>query len=224
MLFRSALQRERADLQARSARQIEVQRGMAAARDAATKAAASLDALVNDIDARRDLNARLVGELQAAQKRLQKAVADMAHDPKPDGGHVSLPLRAFKGELDWPASGRLLSRFGRQLNPRFHTSVASNGVLIGAAQGTPVRAVHEGTVAFAEPFPGFGNLVIVDHGNLAFTMYGHLADITAKAGSRLADGAEVGSVGTTIDGTPALYFEVRIDGKPVDPLQWLRKQ
>jgi septal ring factor EnvC (AmiA/AmiB activator) len=99
-----------------------------------------------------------------------------------------------------------------------------NGILVTAAFGTPVRVIHEGTVAFADSFTGFGNLVIVDHGNLGFTMYGHLSAIEAPVGRRVVRGQVVGSVGSTIDGTPALYFELRIDGKPVDPLQWLKKR
>jgi septal ring factor EnvC (AmiA/AmiB activator) len=208
------LQQARRVLEQRQVRQIAVQAEMATARDAA----------VDDIDARRDLNARLVGELRDAQDRLQRAVADMATGSGGEATVVALPIRPFRGDLDWPVTGPVAARFGRQRHPRFHTSVANNGILVTAAFGTPVRAIHEGTVAFADSFPGFGNLVIVDHGNLGFTMYGHLSDIAAPVGRRVERGQVVGSVGSTIDGTPALYFELRIDGKPVDPLQWLRKR
>lgn len=220
----AALTRERADLEARRARQEAVEREMAAARDAAERAATALSRRVDEIDARRDLNARLVGELQVAHERLQQAVADVAKGSRQDASAVGLPIRPFKGDLDWPVPGAVLSRFGRQRNPRFHTTVASNGIVVAAVAGTPVRAVHEGTIAFAEPFTGFGNLVIVDHGHLGFTMYGHLSSIALPAGARVTRGQAVGATGTTIDGTPALYFELRIDGKPVDPLQWLKKR
>ncbi len=216
------LRRARAALVERHTAQARIQDEMAAARDAAARAAASLSAMLDDIDTRRDLNARLVGELQMAAARLQVAVADLARGARNDAA-VALPLRPFKGDLDWPVAGRVAAPFGRQRNARFRTAVTSNGVVIAAAAETPVRAVHEGTVAFAEPFSGFGNLVIIDHGNAAFTMYGHLAGIDTRAGSRIARGQVVGTVGPLLDGTTALYFELRIDGKPVDPLQWLRK-
>lgn len=216
------LRRTRAALVERHAAQARVQNEMATARDAAARAAASLSAMLDDIDRRRDLNARLVGELQVAAARLQAAVADIARGGRTDAA-VALPLRPFKGDLDWPVAGRVAAPFGRQRNARFRTAVTSNGVVIAAAAETPVRAVHDGTVAFAEPFSGFGNLVIIDHGNAAFSMYGHLAGIDARAGSRIARGHVVGTVGPLLDGTTALYFELRIDGKAVDPLQWLRK-
>jgi septal ring factor EnvC (AmiA/AmiB activator) len=87
-----------------------------------------------------------------------------------------------------------------------------------------VQAVHEGTVAFADPFAGFGNLVIVDHGAQTFTLYGDLLEIAVKRGGRVERGQLVGSVGAAPAGPAGLYFEVRIDGRAVDPLQWLRKR
>jgi septal ring factor EnvC (AmiA/AmiB activator) len=78
-------------------------------------------------------------------------------------------------------------------------------------------------VAFADPFSGFGNLVIVDHGSQTFSLYGDLMEIQAKRGSRVERGQSIGSVGTSPAGTSGLYFELRVDGRAVDPLQWLKK-
>jgi septal ring factor EnvC (AmiA/AmiB activator) len=84
--------------------------------------------------------------------------------------------------------------------------------------------VHDGTVAFADTFAGYGKLVIVDHGAQAFTLYGHLLDIPVARGARVSQGDLVGSSGFALLGVPGLYFELRVDGRPVDPLQWLRKR
>jgi septal ring factor EnvC (AmiA/AmiB activator) len=84
--------------------------------------------------------------------------------------------------------------------------------------------VHEGRVAFADVFSGFGRLVIVDHGQGAFSLYGHLATIDVERGAHLDAGAVVGTSGRAPGGTPALYFELRVDGRPVDPLQWLKRR
>jgi septal ring factor EnvC (AmiA/AmiB activator) len=84
--------------------------------------------------------------------------------------------------------------------------------------------VHEGTVAYAAPFTGFGTLVIVDHGQSAFTLYGYLAEAVVSAGTNVSRGTVLGTLGQSPSGGAALYFEVRIDGRPVDPLQWLRRQ
>jgi septal ring factor EnvC (AmiA/AmiB activator) len=101
--------------------------------------------------------------------------------------------------------------------------VSSNGVEISLAEGRPVHAVHEGTVAFADQFTGYGNLVILDHGDGAFSLYGHLSSLGVARGDRVDALATVGTSGRNPSGNPALYFELRVDGKPVDPLQWLKK-
>jgi septal ring factor EnvC (AmiA/AmiB activator) len=75
---------------------------------------------------------------------------------------------------------------------------------------------------YAAPFTGFGNLIILDHGNRAFSLYGYLDRLDIARGDRVAPGNVVGSVGLATGGQPALYFELRVDGQPVDPLQWLK--
>jgi septal ring factor EnvC (AmiA/AmiB activator) len=106
--------------------------------------------------------------------------------------------------------------------------VIRNGVDIAARANAPVFAVHEGTVAFADFFSGFGNLVIVDHGSQAFSLYGNLAEMSVKPGVGVTRGQSVGSVGGALiggkGGGPLLYFELRIDGVPVDPVEWLKKR
>jgi murein hydrolase activator len=220
----SRLERSRAALAAERARRAAVQQSAAAAREASAHAARAVSAMIDDIDARRDLNARFTGELEQAQQQLRQAIEGLAHGAGTAPTDVALPLGPFKGDLDWPVTGAVIAAFGRQQNPRFRTAVASQGVLLATPAGTPVQAIHDGTVAYAEPFTGFGNLVIVDHGQSGFTMYGHLDSLDVTQGVHVRRGQVVGTTGTTVDGTPALYFELRIDGRPVDPLQWLRKQ
>jgi septal ring factor EnvC (AmiA/AmiB activator) len=164
-----------------------------------------------------------VNELQTARLNIQRALDDASRGTAA-GAAPALPLRPFKGDLDWPAPGELEGRFGIQQNRRFHTALVSNGIRLATAPSTPVRVIHDGTVTFAEPFQGFGNLVIVDHGGLAFSLYGYLAEMTVAAGTRVARGDLVGTSGVALDGSPALYFELRVDGKPVDPLQWLKQR
>jgi septal ring factor EnvC (AmiA/AmiB activator) len=200
---------------------------VAAMQQAATRARADLDAAVRarnaaiaTLDSRRDLAAQYVAELQRAQGALQQTVTTL--ESTSAAAPAALPLRPFRGDLEWPVRGSLLSRFGPSRNDRFGTSIVRNGIEIGANEGTPARAVHGGTVAYAAPFAGFGTLVIVDHGEHAFTLYGHLGDTALTRGDRIGRGDVVGAVGLAPAGQSALYFEVRIDGRPVDPLQWLR--
>ena len=216
-----ALAAERTALQARS-------RELAAQREAARKARAALDravasrnGLVESIDARRDLNAQLAGELQNAQQRLQTSVGELPEALA--AAVVGLPIRPFQGALPWPARGSVTGRFGRQAPGRLGAPVVRNGVELGTADGTVVRAVHEGTVAFSGPFTGYGNLVIVDHGDRSYSLYGHMAGVEVTTGQRVEVQAPLGTSGRSPAGTPALYFELRIDGAAVDPLQWLKR-
>jgi septal ring factor EnvC (AmiA/AmiB activator) len=215
-----ALEREQQALLARAAKLQALQADARRARTAVDRAVAAHNALIDAIDARRDLNAQMSSELQAAQRRLQASL-----DGADGNGSapIALPLESFQGALPWPARGRLASRFGRDTNNRFGTAVVRNGVEIAAPEGGRVNAVHEGTVAFADEFTGYGKLVIVEHGGGAFSLYGHLGTIRVSRGARVEAGTTVGLSGRNPSGTPTVYFELRIDGRPVDPLQWLQK-
>jgi septal ring factor EnvC (AmiA/AmiB activator) len=83
--------------------------------------------------------------------------------------------------------------------------------------------VHEGTVAYADAFTGFGNLVIVDHADGAYSLYGYLSAVDIARGDHLDAQSRIGASGRNPSGNPSLYFEMRIDGKAVDPLQWLKR-
>jgi septal ring factor EnvC (AmiA/AmiB activator) len=211
---------ERKALEARAVEIAKLQDRAGAARTAIEHAVAARNALIESIDARRDLNAQLTGELEAAAAKLQGTVTQLeAGRP----ATVSLPLRPFRGALPWPAPGFVVTRYGRQ-NPDRIGAGAQNGVNISVAEGTTVKAVHEGTVAFADQFTGYGNLVILDHGDGAYSLYGHLSSLGVARGDRVEAQAPVGASGRNPSGNPSLYFELRVDGKPVDPLQWLKKQ
>jgi septal ring factor EnvC (AmiA/AmiB activator) len=212
-----ALARERATLETRSKQLATLGEQATRARAALDRAVQSRTTLVASIDARRDLNAQWTSELQTAQQKLQASVTEL------DANGAALPLRPFQGALPWPARGAITSRFGRQPISRFGTAIVRNGIEIGVAEGQSVKAVHEGVVAFAGQFTGYGNLVIVEHGERAFSLYGHLDSIQVAQGERVDAQAPVGRSGRNPNGTPALYFELRVDGKPVDPVQWLQK-
>jgi len=213
-----SLKSARVELEARS-RQAQTLRAEAErAEQAAAAAARTRTQLVADIDRRRDLNAQLASELEAAQVKLQATMRDLSAGAAADP--PSLPLRPFRGALDWPVAGSVRSRFGAA-GP---AAPESAGIEIAAAEGTAVLAIHDGVVAFADTFAGFGNLVIVDHGAQTFSLYGDLQEMAVKRGGRVDRAQPVGTVGNAPTGPPGLYFELRVDGRPVDPLQWLKKR
>jgi murein hydrolase activator len=214
----ASLAESRRALEAQAAALRVLQTDARAAADLAVKAASAREELVRRIDDRRDLNARMVGELEAAAAKLQRMLETLPGG-RP-GDLVVLPIKPFRGVLEWPASGRVTSRFGQPA--RDGVSSSQNGVVVEWAEGRPVRAVHDGRVAFADVFAGLGQLVIVDHGGLAFSLYGYLGTIDVTKGDAVGHGQALGTVGLGPSGRPSLYFELRIDGKPVDPLQWLK--
>ncbi len=213
-----ALQQERAmleeELRALQGREAAARQ----ARAAADRALAARTALVAQIDARRDLNAQLAGELQIASERLQQQVANLASGRTVEP--VEIPLAPFRGALDWPVPGRIAGRFG-QRSGRPNDTAVRNGIEIAAVEGATVHAVHSGTVSFADPFTGFGNLVIVDHGGNTYSLYGYLGAMSVARGDVVDSGTELGRVGPAPAGPAALYLEIRIDGRSVDPVQWL---
>lgn len=211
------LARERQTLQARAKEITALQHKAANARAAADRAVTERTALLKNINERQDLAAKMTAELEAAQQKLQATVGQ----PGGRTGAAALPLEPFRGGLPWPAEGIVLSRFGRQ--PAVGgVALVRNGIEISLAEGRPVSAIHDGVVSFAGPFTGYGTLVIIDHGGDAHSLYGHLGSASVKAGDRVTPQTRVGSSGRNPNGNPALYFELRVDGKPVDPLQWLR--
>jgi murein hydrolase activator len=190
------------------------------ARSAADRAVEDRNAIIKGIDRQRDLNAQLAGELMGAQQNLQARLREIAGGPAA-AEPAALPLRAFRNDLDWPVPGSVRQRFGDAAGNR---KGLSNGIEIAAPEGTPALAIHGGTVAFAATFAGYGNLVILDHGAQAFSLYGNLLEIAVARGAHVERGQPVGSVGFAVTGSAGLYFELRVDGRAVDPLQWLKKR
>jgi septal ring factor EnvC (AmiA/AmiB activator) len=129
-----------------------------------------------------------------------------------------------KGKLPWPVDGRLLARFGETRGDDERTKW--DGVMISAAAGSQVHAVHGGRVVFADWLRGAGLLVILDHGNGYLSLYGHNQSLLKEAGDVVKAGEAIATVGNSGGGqdTPALYFAIRQQGRPSDPAQWCRTQ
>ena len=176
---------------------------------------------------------RMVGELSEAAKRLEAFVRELQErqrriakvpPPKPGVEPPGVGFGTLRGRLPWPTDGKIVAGYGAQVHPRFGTRTFRSGVDIEAAQGTEVGAVYTGHVIYTGWFKGYGNLIILDHGGEYFTLYAHVAEILVKEGEDVRQGQKIGSVGDTGSLTgPRLYFEVRYQGKPQDPEQWLRQ-
>ncbi len=166
--------------------------------------------------------ARQLEDLEEKARRLENLFA-LLYGRKSSSDLGGAQIEQFQGALTWPVEGKVIERFGRQRNPKFATVTVSNGLKIEAAPGTEVRSVFEGTVLFSQWFKGYGNLVIVDHGNRIFSLYGNAQSSRVNVGDRVAPRQVLANVGYSEDGSSGyLYFEIRQDNKPVDPRTWLR--
>lgn len=162
-----------------------------------------------------------LAELEEKARRLERLVTVLSQQS--GGNTATLDVRTVKGALPWPVQGKLLEKFGRQRNPKFATYTMNNGVKIAAAAGVPIKAVFQGTVLFTQWFKGYGNLIIVDHGNRVFSLYGNVKAPAVAVGDHVAAGQAIAGVGEGEDGQAGyLYFEVRQDNHPEDPQTWLR--
>lgn len=177
-----------------------------------------------------EANAR---RLQAMVERLEaksrKSYSKKIEKKSGTGADHSLPafpdkgFGAQRGRLAIPVKGEIIGTFGRHKHPEFNSYTVSNGISIAAPAGADIHSVYEGQVIFADYFKGYGNMVIVDHGGGFFSLYGHAAKIIKKVGSAVARNDVVASVGDVDSAKgPMLYFEIRYQGKPVDPAPWFR--
>ena len=216
---RSAEERQR--LEQRRSELLQLQTELDATRSRLTAARNNRTRLLRSVRTDRSQRRRAIDELNAAAGELGRVVGELS----PDAGPVALDVKKFKGLLAWPAEGRVTAGFGTKIHPRFKTRVPHPGLDIDAGMGSKIRSVFDGKVVFAAWMRGYGLTVIVDHGGGLLSIYAHAAVLLVEPGERVQQEQQLGMVGDTgsLSG-PFLYFELRLDGKAVDPAGWLRKR
>jgi septal ring factor EnvC (AmiA/AmiB activator) len=129
---------------------------------------------------------------------------------------------SYKGLLKLPVKGKIISLFGKFKNTRYQVLNFRSGIEIQTDRGEPIQAVYAGKVLYADWFKGYGNMIIIDHGDNYYTVYAHIEEAFKSSGDSVETGEVIATVGDTgsISG-PKLYFEVRHHGKPLDPMQWI---
>jgi len=151
---------------------------------------------------------KLVRELRRALERIDKFPTDSRD-----------AFAKLRGKLAWPTGGRLVASFGQTRAG----GMKWDGVLLAGAQGTPVRAIYHGRVVFADWLSGLGLLTIIDHGDGYLSLYGHNERLYKEVGERVTAGDTIATLGDSGGrATPALYFEIRKAGKPIDPAPWFK--
>lgn len=164
---------------------------------------------------------KMLKELKDASKKLLEIIRE---SEKADAFSAK-GFSRLKGKLPWPVEGKVAIPYGSQKDPQFSTPIFRSGAYIQSGADSFAKAVYNGRVVFAEWFKGYGQLVIVNHGDGYHTLYGSLSEIFAKVGDIIKVKQVIGRVGSSgILNAPGLYFELRYKGKPLDPLQWLKNR
>lgn len=153
---------------------------------------------------------------EQAERKLREIQEELA---RLDAPTPSTQITRTQGDLPWPVQGAITTTFNRR------DGVHYNGIVIQASAGTQVNAVHTGRVVFADWMRGFGNLLIIDHGDQIMTLYAHLQQFSVRPGQQVSRGDEIGRVGDSGgQSSNALYFEVRQSGKPINPQRWIARR
>ena len=129
-----------------------------------------------------------------------------------------------KGRLAWPLAGNVVSKFGRQKHPEFDAYVYKKGIEIASGRSSDVKAVYNGVVVYADWLKGYGLMVIIDHGQSYYSVYAHASRLLVSKGDKVKRGQEIAVAGNdndTLSDREGIYFEIRYNGQPVDPLAWL---
>jgi murein DD-endopeptidase MepM/ murein hydrolase activator NlpD len=199
----------------KTAEQVAAREALVAQQDALAAARANQRSVLAGVRQSRHTAQEDLEDLQAESAALAAQIRAAASSSSGGSGGGSTGSGASSSGFIWPVNGVVTSGFGWRWG-RMH-----EGIDIGAPSGTPIRAVAAGTVIFAGWMGGYGNLVVIDHGNGLATAYGHLSAIHVGGGS-VSQGTVIGAVGSTGSSTgPHLHFEVRVNGSPVDPLGYL---
>jgi septal ring factor EnvC (AmiA/AmiB activator) len=164
-------------------------------------------------------DAAKIEQLQASERNLLQAIAQ-AQQRKQAPSVALIGLQNEKGQLSKPTRGRMRNLFGK----RRQGQVRWKGVVFNGNEGSPVRAIYNGKILYADWLKGFGLVTVVDHGEGFMSLYGHNQALLKQAGETVATGDNIALVGQT-GGQPApgLYFEIRHKGQPINPSQWLQR-
>jgi septal ring factor EnvC (AmiA/AmiB activator) len=172
--------------------------------------------ILTKVHTEKDENITLQQELSAAAKKLEKLIADLEARRRErklaPGTHY---LEIMKGKLPWPYDGQVVSYFGSQEDPKYKTKVNNTGIDIKCPSDADIQAIAPGRIVYADRFMGYGNMIILDHSDGFYSLYSNLSEMTSSVGTNVQQGDVIGK------SKDILHFELRVEGKPVNPLNWL---
>jgi septal ring factor EnvC (AmiA/AmiB activator) len=166
------------------------------------------------IRARREGVEERASQLADKEEKLSLLLAILAgrETPPPEG----IAIQSFEGALDWPIRGRIMQGFGARSEARYRTKIPHNGIEIATARHSEVRVIFPGVVVFSSPFEDFGLTVVVHHPDRVFSLYAGLETVLVAKGDVVSFSDALG------EARDSVYFEIRVENRPQDPLTWLR--
>jgi len=183
--------------------------------------------IVTKINSQKTAHLKSLEELEHSSLEIKNIIERIYQEqreaPQPkESQSPGITLKPKKGIFALPIQGKLISNYGRQKNTDFNTYTFNSGIDISAPLGEVVHAAGSGEVIYTGSIKGYGQIIIIDHGGRTSTLYAHLSKILIDIGDKVKKGQILGQVGDS-GGVPSprLHFEVRVEGKPTDPMNWL---
>ncbi len=179
--------------------------------------------LLKDTRKKKDLQISAINELKKYAKKLQNFIDKLPSD-QIDFKQLTRKFSTMKGKLPFPVKGKIISKYGRTEHPDLHTFTFLKGIEIKSPFGMEIKSIFNGKVIYADWFKGYGNMIIINHGEHYYSLYAHAEKLFKQVGDIVKKNETVALVGDTnaLNGS-CLYFEIRHRGKPQNPLGWLKK-
>lgn len=189
--------------------------------DIAKKKSEQQDVL-NEAKTHKDAAQQLENDLLARSEQVREMINERVRQRQTQSQQSGSSYTQGTGALSWPCNGPITSPFGYRVHPIFGTTIYHSGIDIGVDYGTPIHAADSGTVIYAGWIDGYGNTVIIDHGNNITTLYGHNSSLAVSDGQSVSKGTVIAYAGSTGNSTgPHCHFEVQVGGSAVDPMGYL---
>jgi len=183
--------------------------------------------IIKKINSQKNAYLKSLEELEKSSLEIKNIIERIYHEQEKtlkekEKQSPGITLTPKKGIFTLPVQGKLISNFGRQMNPDFNTYTFNSGIDVSAPLGEVVRSAGSGEVIYTGNIKGYGQIIIIDHGGRTTTLYAHLSKILVEIGDKVNKGQIIGQVGESGGvSSPRLHFEVRVEGKPTDPMNWL---
>ncbi len=182
------------------------------------------DRLLATVRSKRSMYEKTIKDLEVSSNKLREMMKKLEKQQLPES-ITGKGFIASRGHLSWPIDGKVLIPYGNYKDPKFDISVFKNGIEIRAKDREKPRAVAGGRVVYSDWFKGYGLLLIINHGKGYHSLYGNLTETFHKAGDIINKGTALGVTGKSrILNVPTLYFEIRHKGKPINPMDWLKRK